>query len=83
MDELTKIALVGTSKYAGSLPEPGHPAAALVTGLADDDRERSILLRCGARAAYNLAGPPRKRERQRGGSCVKWSTTWSVSSAIH
>jgi hypothetical protein len=36
MDELTKIALVGTSKYGGSLPEPDHPAAALVTGLADD-----------------------------------------------
>ena len=56
MDELTKIALVGTSKYAGSLPEPDHPAAALVTGLADDDRERSLLLRAGARAAYDLAG---------------------------
>ena len=56
MDELTKIALVGTSKHAGPLPTPSHPAAALVAGLADDDRERSLLLRWGARAVYDLAG---------------------------
>ena len=56
MDELTKIALVGTSKYAGPLPEPDHPAVALVTGLADDDRERSLLLRWGTRSVCELAG---------------------------
>jgi hypothetical protein len=56
MDELTKIALVGTSKFAASLPAADHPAVALVADRADDDRERSLLLRCGARAVYDLAG---------------------------
>ncbi len=36
MDELTKIALVGTSKHAGPMPAADHPAIALVTGLADE-----------------------------------------------
>jgi hypothetical protein len=57
MDELTRIALVGTSKYAGSVAGGGgHPAAALVSDSASDDRERTLLLRCGAQAIYALAG---------------------------
>jgi hypothetical protein len=40
MDELTKIALIGTSKYAGPMSTGEHPAAALVAGLAGDDREQ-------------------------------------------
>jgi len=56
MDELTKIALVGTSKYAGPMPDGEHPAATLVAGLAGEDRERSLLLRCGAQSVYHLAG---------------------------
>jgi Family of unknown function (DUF5691) len=56
MDELTKIALVGTSKYAGRIAGCDHPAAVLFAGSEDDDRERSLLLRCGAQAVYELAG---------------------------
>jgi hypothetical protein len=56
MDELTKMALVGTSKYAGNVAGVDHPAAALFAGLDEADRERSLLLRCGARAVYELAG---------------------------
>ncbi|HEX3449331.1 MAG TPA: DUF5691 domain-containing protein [Isosphaeraceae bacterium] len=55
MNELAKIALVGTSKYAGPLPATEHLAVAL-GGLEDEDRERSLLLRCGANAVYRLAG---------------------------
>src|SRR5262245_1427553 len=56
MDDLTKIALVGTSKYAGSVAGGDHPAAALIVGSDGDDREGSLLLRCGARAIYAMAG---------------------------
>jgi hypothetical protein len=56
MDELTKIALVGTSKFAGSVSTLDHPASALVEGAGGDDRERSLLLRCGTQAIYGLAG---------------------------
>ena len=56
MDELTKIALVGTSKYAGPVSTDEHPATALVAGMAGEDRERSLLLRCGAQSVYRLAG---------------------------
>ena len=55
MDELAKIAVVGTAKYAGPLPVTEQLAAALA-GVADDDRERSLLLQSGARAVYRLAG---------------------------
>jgi hypothetical protein len=56
MDELTKIALVGTSKYAGSFSNSDHPAVALVSDSADNDREGSLLLACGAKSVYELAG---------------------------
>ncbi len=56
MDELTKIALVGTSKYSGSVSSSENPAAALVRGSAGDDREGSLLLGCGAQSVYRLAG---------------------------
>jgi Family of unknown function (DUF5691) len=56
MDELTKIALVGTSKYSGDVSSLDDPASALVAGLGEDDRERSLLLRCGTQAIYGLAG---------------------------
>jgi len=56
MDELTKIALVGTSKYTGPVSSSENPAAALVAGSKEDDRERSLLLRCGLQAVYGLAG---------------------------
>jgi hypothetical protein len=56
MDALAKIALVGTSKYTGTLPASDHPAAGLFSGLQVDERERSLLLQCGAQAVYSLAG---------------------------
>ncbi len=56
MDELTRIALLGTSKFAGPIPKGDHPAAALAAGCAPDDREESLLLQCGAQAVYALAG---------------------------
>ena len=56
MDELTKVALVGTSKFAGAVQATDHPTAALIPGVVDECRERSLLLRCGARAVYDMAG---------------------------
>jgi len=56
MDELTKIALVGTARYTGPVPGSEHPAAALVAGSDTAERERVLLLRCGAQSIYGLAG---------------------------
>ena len=56
MDELTKVALLGTSRYAGPIPTGDHPAASLVAGGTPADREDSLLLACGAQAVYALAG---------------------------
>ena len=56
MDELTKIALIGTSKSTASLPVSDDPSVCAVSDLAIDDRESSLLLSCGAHAVYNLAG---------------------------
>lgn len=56
MDELTRIALLGTSKFAGPIPKGDHPAAALAADCSPDDREESLLLQCGAQAVYALAG---------------------------
>jgi hypothetical protein len=56
MDELTKIALVGTSK-AGASPasESHHPADALF-GSEAGSAEETLLLRAGVRAVYRQAG---------------------------
>ena len=56
MDELTRIALLGTSKFAGPIPTGDHPAASLATAHSPGDREDSLLLACGAQAVYALAG---------------------------
>jgi Family of unknown function (DUF5691) len=56
MDELTKTALVGTSKLTGPPPRDENPAAALVSSLACVDREEALLLSAGARGVYRLAG---------------------------
>ncbi len=56
MDELTKVALLGTSRYSGPIPTGDHPAASLVAGGASGDREELLLLACGAQAVYALAG---------------------------
>ena len=56
MDELTKMALVGTSQYGGSVPPTDHPAFALLAGIPENDREELLLLRSGTQAVYDLAG---------------------------
>jgi Family of unknown function (DUF5691) len=56
MDELTKIALLGTSKYAGPIPSGDHPAALPAAACSPGDREECLLLACGAQAVYALAG---------------------------
>jgi hypothetical protein len=56
MDELTKSALVGTSKLSSAPPLDGHPATALVTSVTCDEREDALLLSAGARCVYGLAG---------------------------
>ncbi len=56
MDELTKVALLGTSRYSGPIPTGDQPAASLVAAEPSADREESLLLACGAQAVYALAG---------------------------
>jgi hypothetical protein len=62
MDELTKIALVGTSRHGGDVTAEDHPTCALLTGVAGNaavsgnDREELLLMRSGARAIYDMAG---------------------------
>ncbi len=56
MHELTRIALVGTSKQASDAVDADHPVEALVGKLAVPDREQSILFRAGARAVFALCG---------------------------
>jgi Family of unknown function (DUF5691) len=56
MDELTKIAMIGTGKLTGPLPPTEHPVDALFARREDGDREHSLLLRIGAQAVYAVAG---------------------------
>ncbi len=57
MEDLARIALVGTSKHAGTAaPDAEHPAEALVVQLGGDDREHVFLLRAGARAVFERCG---------------------------
>ena len=61
MDDLARIALVGTSKQpAAADGDSPHPADTLVAAVASEDREHRFLLRAGARAAYEQCGwrPP-------------------------
>ena len=56
MDELSRVALVGTQQAGGALPD-GEPAArALFGALAAATRERELLLRAGAAAVVRRAG---------------------------
>src|SRR5579872_2834190 len=56
MDELTKIALVGTSKAGASAAiDSRHPTDALLGGEVGS-AEESLLLRAGVRAVYRQAG---------------------------
>jgi hypothetical protein len=56
MDELSRVALVGTQQAGAALPE-GEPALDLLFGgLTAASRERALLLRAGAAAVYRRAG---------------------------
>lgn len=56
MEELARVALVGTSRHPGGTADAEHPADVLVASLACDDRERAFLLQAGARAVYEQCG---------------------------
>jgi hypothetical protein len=56
MDELTRIAMIGTARFTGPLPRTEHPVDALFAGLDQGDRERALLLRVGAQSVYSVAG---------------------------
>ncbi len=56
MDELTKIALVGTSRHGGDVTAEDHPTCALLAGVAVSDREELLLMRSGTQAVYDMAG---------------------------
>ncbi len=62
MDALTTAALVGTTRTAAAPIDADSPIAALVTAVAESDREWALLLQAGARAVYQAAGmiPPRR-----------------------
>ncbi len=56
MDELTKIAILGTAKHPGAVLSGDHPAGVALAGVATEDREELFLLRSGVEAVYHLAG---------------------------
>jgi hypothetical protein len=56
MDDLTKIALIGTAKSAGDVAAGEHPTGDIFSAAGAADREELLLLRCGAQAVYDLAG---------------------------
>jgi hypothetical protein len=55
MDELTKIALVGTSRHAGALPID-DAIATLLPDFSGDDREEQTLVQAGTKSIYGMAG---------------------------
>src|SRR5438132_142981 len=70
MDELTRVALVGTSKASGAVVTQEAIADAGIAELKDVSTEERILLRAGARSLYSQAGfrpigkvPPLERPR--------------------
>lgn len=57
IQDLTRIALVGTSRSAGGLPlDADHPAEALLSPLAMADPESALLIRAGVHAVFAAAG---------------------------
>lgn len=57
MEELARIALVGTARHAAAAAaDVDHPAEGLVARLPAGEREHQFLLRAGARAAYEQCG---------------------------
>lgn len=64
MEDLARIALVGTSRHPQAAPDAEHPAESLVAALATDDREQAFLLRAGARALFEQCGRPLGEKRE-------------------
>ncbi|MEZ6112253.1 MAG: DUF5691 domain-containing protein [Pirellulaceae bacterium] len=63
MEELTKLALVGTGKQTASLGvDVQHPAESLLVEVASDDREHLVLLRAAARGVYERCGHTGERD---------------------
>ncbi len=57
MDELARIALVGTAKHpAASRVDESHPADALLGALTGDNCEHAFLLRAGVQAVFGQSG---------------------------
>jgi hypothetical protein len=57
IDELTRIAVVGTSRASGIAPlDEEHPADSLLMGLTSSDTESAFLLRAGVQAVFAAAG---------------------------
>lgn len=56
MDELLRHAIAGTARAGNALPAPGSAAERLAASAEGNAPEREILLRAGARAAYDRAG---------------------------
>jgi hypothetical protein len=58
MQELTRLALVGTAQAgAAAAPDAAHPAERLVARMpAETEREHQFLLRAGVRAVYEQCG---------------------------
>ena len=56
MEELVRIALLGTSNQAAAVASSEHPADALVAGLGEEDRDSAFLLRAGTRAVFSRCG---------------------------
>jgi Family of unknown function (DUF5691) len=56
MDELSRVALVGTLQAGPGLPDTEPALGPLFSALAPASRERELLLRAGAAAVYRRAG---------------------------
>jgi hypothetical protein len=56
VDDLVQSALVGTAKRPGATLAGGHATDALTAEAGAESVERSLLLRAGSRAVYQLAG---------------------------
>ena len=57
IQDLTRIALVGTSRSAGGMPvDADHPAEMLLSPLVMADPESALLLRAGVHAVFAAAG---------------------------
>ena len=80
MDELTRIAVVGTSKFAGAIPVGENPVASLTSALSAGDREECLLLAAGA-GGFRPGGAVCCPGNQRHGSRARRDEKDSVAQA--